>query len=114
MDLCDGQKNIGDCRSRANCESMTGMRFQYDAGRLAFAAKSVWTSDRIPNARQMTKRERDLSCPLVANDESAAVLRVESFMSGLKRTTGSALSARGEHALFIEASLRVLAYALRL
>ncbi len=35
-------------------------------------------------------------------------------MSGLKRTTGSALSARGEHALFIEASLRVLAYALRL
>jgi len=38
---------------------------------------------------------------------------VESFMSGLKRTTGSALSARSEHALFIEASLRVLAYAFR-
>lgn len=38
---------------------------------------------------------------------------VESFMSGLKRTTGSALLARNEHALFVEASLRVLAYALR-
>lgn len=38
---------------------------------------------------------------------------VESFMSGLKRTTGSALSARDEHALFVEASFRVLAYALR-
>ena len=39
--------------------------------------------------------------------------RVESFMSGLKRTTGSALLARDEHALFVEASLRVLACALR-
>lgn len=38
---------------------------------------------------------------------------VESFMSGLKRTTGSALAARSEHALFTEAALRVLAYALR-
>jgi len=38
---------------------------------------------------------------------------VESFMSGLKRTTGSALSARSEQALFTEAGLRVLAYALR-
>lgn len=38
---------------------------------------------------------------------------VESFMSGLKRTTGSALSARDDHAMFVEASLRVLAYALR-
>lgn len=36
-----------------------------------------------------------------------------SILSGLKRTTRSARSARGEHALFIEASLRVLAYALR-
>jgi hypothetical protein len=38
---------------------------------------------------------------------------VESFMSGLKRTTGSALSAPSEHTLFIEASLRVLDYAFR-
>jgi hypothetical protein len=38
---------------------------------------------------------------------------VESFMSGLKRTTGSALKARDERAMFVEASLRVLAYALR-
>jgi hypothetical protein len=37
----------------------------------------------------------------------------ESFMSGLKRTTGSTLAARSEHALFTEAALRVLAYALR-
>lgn len=38
---------------------------------------------------------------------------VESFMSGLKRTTGSALRARSERALFAEASLRVLAYSVR-
>jgi len=38
---------------------------------------------------------------------------VESFMSGLKRTMGSALAARSERSLFIEASLKVLAYALR-
>jgi hypothetical protein len=38
---------------------------------------------------------------------------VESFMSGLKRTTGSALAARSERSLFVEAAIRVLAYALR-
>jgi hypothetical protein len=38
---------------------------------------------------------------------------VESFMSGLKRTTGAALAARSERSLFVEAALRVLAYALR-
>jgi hypothetical protein len=38
---------------------------------------------------------------------------VESILSRLKRTTRLARSARGEHALFIEASLRVLAYAVR-
>lgn len=38
---------------------------------------------------------------------------VESFISGLKRTTGSALSARQPAALFIDAATRVLAYALR-
>jgi len=37
----------------------------------------------------------------------------ETFMSGLKRTMGSTLAARSEHALFTEAALRVLAYALR-
>lgn len=38
---------------------------------------------------------------------------VESFMSGLKRTTGQALNARLERSLFDEAALRVLAYAIR-
>ena len=38
---------------------------------------------------------------------------VESFMSGLKRTTGSMLAARDEACLFTEASIRVLPYALR-
>jgi hypothetical protein len=38
---------------------------------------------------------------------------VESFMSGLKRTTGAALNARQDLALMTEAALRVLAYALR-
>lgn len=38
---------------------------------------------------------------------------VESFISGLKRTTSSFLLARSERSLFIEASLRVLAYAIR-
>jgi hypothetical protein len=38
---------------------------------------------------------------------------VESFMSGLKRTTNSALRSRTEHGLFIEAAMNVLAYALR-
>ena len=38
---------------------------------------------------------------------------VESFISGLKRTTSSMLSARTEPALFAEAALRVLAYAFR-
>ena len=38
---------------------------------------------------------------------------VESFMSGLKRTTGSTLAARSEHCLFVEAAIKVLAYALR-
>ncbi len=38
---------------------------------------------------------------------------VESFFSGLKRTTGSTLLARKEKALFTEAALRVLAYTLR-
>jgi hypothetical protein len=38
---------------------------------------------------------------------------VESFYSGLKRTTGSALLARNDDALFAEAALRVLAYTIR-
>lgn len=38
---------------------------------------------------------------------------VESFISGLKRTTGSTLSARSERSLFTEAAIRVLAYAIR-
>jgi hypothetical protein len=38
---------------------------------------------------------------------------VESFMSALKRTTGSALQARKMTSLFREAAIRVLAYALR-
>lgn len=37
----------------------------------------------------------------------------ESYMSGLKRNTEGALSARNERSLFIKAALRVLAYALR-
>lgn len=39
---------------------------------------------------------------------------IESFMSGLKRTTGSALNARIPKAMFAEAALRVITYALRL
>ena len=39
--------------------------------------------------------------------------KVESFMSALKRTTGSMLQARLTPSLFREAALRVLAYALR-
>ncbi len=35
-------------------------------------------------------------------------------MSGLKRTTGSTLSARLPQAMFTEATFRVVAYALRL
>jgi hypothetical protein len=38
---------------------------------------------------------------------------VESFISALKRTTGSTLLARKESCLFQEAALRVLTYALR-
>ena len=38
---------------------------------------------------------------------------VESFISGLKRTTGSMLAARKKSSLFVEAALRVLAYAIR-
>jgi hypothetical protein len=38
---------------------------------------------------------------------------VESFISGLKRTTGSTLNARSERSLFNEAAIRVLAYAIR-
>lgn len=38
---------------------------------------------------------------------------VESYMSGLKRTTGATLSARSDRSLFVEAALKVLAYALR-
>lgn len=38
---------------------------------------------------------------------------VEAFMSGLKRTTGSALTNRKDNTLDAEASLRVLAYSIR-
>jgi hypothetical protein len=38
---------------------------------------------------------------------------IESFWSGLKRTTGSALAARNPASLLAEAAIRVLAYALR-
>lgn len=38
---------------------------------------------------------------------------VESFMSALKRTTGSTLQARHNKSLFLEAAIRVLAYAIR-
>lgn len=38
---------------------------------------------------------------------------VESFFSGLKRSTGSVLTARSDDARFTEAGLRVLAYAIR-
>jgi hypothetical protein len=38
---------------------------------------------------------------------------VESFMSDLKRTTGTALNPRSERSLFIEAALRVLAHTFR-
>ena len=38
---------------------------------------------------------------------------VESFISGMKRTCGSTLAARGERSLFNEAGLKALAYAVR-
>ena len=38
---------------------------------------------------------------------------VESFISGMKRTRGSTLAARSERALFTEAALKALAYAVR-
>ena len=38
---------------------------------------------------------------------------LESFMSALKRTTGAALAARTQASLFVGASLRVFAYAIR-
>ena len=38
---------------------------------------------------------------------------VESFISGMKRTCGSALAARSEPALMAEAGLKALAYAIR-
>ena len=38
---------------------------------------------------------------------------VETFFSGMKRTMGSTLAARSEDALFSEAALKVLAYAIR-
>jgi hypothetical protein len=38
---------------------------------------------------------------------------LESYMSGLKRTTGATLAARSDRSLFVEAALKVLAYALR-
>jgi len=38
---------------------------------------------------------------------------VESFISGMKRTCGSTLAARSERALFNEAGLKALAYAIR-
>jgi hypothetical protein len=38
---------------------------------------------------------------------------VESFMSGLKRSTGGSLTARAPQSLLTEAALRVLAYAIR-
>jgi hypothetical protein len=38
---------------------------------------------------------------------------VESFISGMKRTCGSTLAARSEPALYIEAGLKALAYAIR-
>jgi hypothetical protein len=37
----------------------------------------------------------------------------ESFISGMKRTCGSALAARGHAAMFVEAGLMALAYAIR-
>ena len=39
---------------------------------------------------------------------------IETFMSGFKRTMGGALTARQPHALFAEATVRIMAYALRL
>lgn len=38
---------------------------------------------------------------------------VETFFSGMKRTMGSTLSARSERALFAEAAMKVLTYAIR-
>jgi Transposase DDE domain len=38
--------------------------------------------------------------------------QIESFISGLKRTTGSALTARKDSNLLKEAAIRVLAYTL--
>jgi Transposase DDE domain len=38
---------------------------------------------------------------------------IESFISGLKRTTGSMLAARKKSSLLVEAALRVVAYAIR-
>jgi Transposase DDE domain len=38
---------------------------------------------------------------------------IESFISGLKRTTGSMLAARKKTSLLVEAALRVVAYAIR-
>ncbi len=38
---------------------------------------------------------------------------VETFFSGMKRTMGATLNARSERALFTEAALKVLTYAIR-
>ena len=83
------------CRDDWNVESIIKPAVHRSDGSLGGTYHSQMTDEELKN-KQYGKR-----------------WLVESFMSGLKRTTGSALSARDDHAMFVEASFRVLAYALR-
>ena len=69
---------------------------------------AVHRSDGQPNGKYRSQMTEET----LKDKNSGRHWLVESFMSRLKRTTGTVLPARTKQSLFVEDAIRVLAYAL--
>ena len=67
----------------------------------------------VPKTRDGTVRTRHRARMTRLPRSYGRRWHAESFVSGFKRSTGDQLTARSEAALFTEAALRLLAYAIR-
>ncbi len=120
---CNDKTEAPEVPSKATTSSQPKTHFAdagYDADCVYQFCREDWQVESVINpavhradVRLNGKYRSEMKVESLKAKEYGRRWLVESYMSGLKRTTGHALSARSERSLFVEAALRVLAYALR-
>lgn len=115
-DTCEAQDLLNRARAKAQPQRLFADK-GYDAESIHAFCYQVW---KVHSYIPAVVRRKDGGLGGHYRSQMATVPKAygqrwqaESFMSGLKRSTGSALTARKNNTLDAEASLRVLAYSVR-